>query len=85
APTIPGLPAIPGLSAPAAPAAPAAPQIPQAKVDMPALPSNLPVTVPAQLTLPQDLSALTGHAPAAPAAPAPALPNPMSPLLSAIP
>ncbi len=86
APSIPGLPAIPGLSTPAAPATPPAPQLPQAKVDMPALPSGLPVNVPAQVTLPQDLSALTsGQAPAAPTASAPALTNPMAPLLSAIP
>ena len=54
---------------------------------MPALPSGLPINVPAQLTLPQDLSALTsGHAPAVPAAPAPASPaGPMAPLLAGLP
>lgn len=87
APTIPGLPAIPGLSAPAAPAAPPAPQIPQAQVNMPALPSGMPVNVPPQLTFPQDLTALAaGRAPAAPAAPAPAAPvSPVAPLLAALP
>ncbi|KKC04426.1 hypothetical protein, partial [Mycobacterium nebraskense] len=53
--SIPGLPAIPGLSTPTAPATPPTPQIPQAKVDMPAFLPNLPVNMPAQMTLPQDL------------------------------
>jgi hypothetical protein len=64
---------------------PSAPQIPQAKVTMPALPAGLPVNAPSQLTLPQDLPALGSGAPAVAAPAAPALPNPMSPLLSAIP
>jgi hypothetical protein len=85
APSIPGLPAIPGLSTPGSPATPAAPQMPQAKLDMPALPAGLPVNVPPQLTLPQDLPGLaSGQPPAAPAAAAsPA--GPMAPLLSALP
>jgi hypothetical protein len=54
---------------------------------MPALPPGMPINVPAQVTLPQDLPALaSGQAPAAPAAPAPASPaGPMAPLLSALP
>ncbi|OIN81075.1 hypothetical protein [Mycobacterium malmoense] len=86
APSIPGLSGIPGLSAPAAPAAPAVPQIPQAKVNMPALPSSLPVNMPGQLTFPQDLTALAAGQAPAPAAPAPASPaGPVAPLLAALP
>ncbi|EUA57921.1 hypothetical protein I550_1053 [Mycobacterium intracellulare 1956] len=87
----PGLPAIPGLSAPSAPATPPAPQIPQAQVNMPAMPAGLPVNVPPQVRLPQDLPALasgqTPAAPAAPAAPAPAASpaGPAAPLLAALP
>jgi hypothetical protein len=47
---------------------------------MPALPPGMPINVPAQVTLPQDLPALaSGQAPAAPAAPAPAAPAPAAP------
>ena len=50
---------------------------------MPALPATLPINVPQELTVPQDLTALaSGHAPAASAA-SPA--GPVAPLLSAMP
>jgi hypothetical protein len=60
---------------------------------MPALLPGLPVNMPAQVTLPQDLPALAGQAPAAPApgvpaAPAAAAPSPagpVAPLLAALP
>ena len=55
---------------------------------MPALLPGLPVNVPPQVTLPQDLPALTsGQAPGAPAASAPAASpaGPVAPLLSALP
>jgi hypothetical protein len=50
---------------------------------MPALPATLPVNVPQELTLPQDLTALaSGQVPVAPAA-SPAVS--VGPLLSALP
>ncbi|ARR82032.1 hypothetical protein MOTT27_01211 [Mycobacterium intracellulare subsp. yongonense] len=58
---------------------------------MPAMPAGLPVNVPPQVRLPQDLPALasgqTPAAPAAPAAPAPAASpaGPAAPLLAALP
>jgi hypothetical protein len=85
--SIPGLPAIPGLSTPSAPATPPTPAIPQARVEMPALPTGMPVNVPPQLNLPQDLTALAGQIPGIAALPAAAASpaGPASPLLAALP